>query len=233
MILSLLIGLVVGFVMSIPPGPISVAVIRQGIKGDFRSGLKIGIGASVMDILYALAAAFASSAIIVNFENFLSGHAWLELLFQIICVVLLVVLGLKYFTATTEDLQHSEEKEQVGESRAQKMGFSSPLMLGVLMGVMNLANPSFLPSLIAVAGFIQAKGWIVKSPAGSSLYAIGFGVGVFLWFLLLLRIILQLRHRLPTTYFTYIFKFAGGAFLLFAVILVVRVVVATKWDAVF
>lgn len=233
MVLSLLIGLVVGFTMSIPPGPISVAVIRQGIQGNFRSGLKIGAGASGMDILYALAAAFASSAIILNLEQFLRGHAWLELLFQLVCIALLIVLGLKYFTAGTEDLHHTEEKEQAGESRAQKLGFSSPVMLGILMGVMNLANPSFLPSLIAVAGFLQAKEWIVQSPGGSALYAVGFGIGVFLWFTLLLRIILRLRHRLPTTYFTYIFKFAGGAFLLFAVVLAFRVVFATKWDAIF
>lgn len=233
MVFSLFIGLVVGFVMSIPPGPISVAVIRQGIKGNFRSGLKIGAGASAMDVLYALAAAFASSAIILNLQKFLSGHAWLELLFQVVCIVLLLVLGMKYFTATTEDLHQSEEKEQAGESRAQKMGFSSPVILGVLMGVMNLANPSFLPSLIAVAGFIQAKEWIVQSPGGSTLYAIGFGVGVFLWFMLLLRIILRLRDRLPPTYFTYIFKFAGGAFFLFAALLAFRVIFATKWDAVF
>lgn len=233
MVLSLLVGLVVGFGMSIPPGPISVAVIRQGIKGNFRSGLHISVGASTMDVLYALAAAFASSAIIVNLRQFLNGHAWMELVFQILCIVLLIVLGKKYFNATTEDLQESTKKEQEEESRVERMGFRSPLMLGILMAVMNLANPSFLPSLIAVAGFIQAKEWILQTAGGSAFYAIGFGSGVFLWFMLLLRIILRLRDRLPATYFTYIFKFAGAAFILFAFILAFRVIFITKWEAVF
>ena len=233
MVLSLIIGLVAGFTMSIPPGPISVAVIRQGIQGNQRSGLQIGTGAAIMDLLYALAAAFASSALIVNLEQFIKGHAWLELAFQIVCIVLLVILGRKYISATTEDLQKSTDEELKQESKVQKLGFTSPYMLGILMGVMNLANPSFLPSLITVSGFVQTRGWVLSSAGGSMLYAVGFGAGVIIWFSILLRIILKLRDRLPTTYFTYIFKFAGGAFFLFAVILAVRVVIATEWGAIF
>ena len=233
MITSLLIGLVFGFGMSIPPGPISVAVIKQGIQGDFRTGLRIGIGASMMDCLYALIAAFASSAIIVKFQSFIAGHAWFELLFQIVCIVILVILGRKYFHATSDDLRHSTEEEEEREEKARKYGFTSAFMLGVLMAVMNLANPSFLPSLIAVAGFIQAKEWIDSTIFGSLLYALGFGTGVMIWFYVLLKLILRMRTRLPISYFTYIFKFAGGAFYLFAAILAVRVFVATDWGQIF
>ncbi len=233
LVLALIIGLVVGFGMSIPPGPISVAVIRQGIQGNMRAGLQIGFGATLMDLIYAFAAASASSAIIVNLAKFINGHAWLELAFQVVCIILLVVLGKKYITATTEDLQESTDEELKQESKVQKLGFTSPYMLGILMGVMNLANPSFLPSLIFVSGFVQAKGWIASSAGHNALYAIGFGAGVFIWFTILLRLIIRLRDRLPATYFTYIFKFAGGAFFLFAVILAVRVAIATEWGAVF
>ena len=64
MILTLLIGLVVGFVMSIPPGPISIAIIRQGIEGKSYRGSRVAIGAALIDVLYAFIAAVASSAII-------------------------------------------------------------------------------------------------------------------------------------------------------------------------
>lgn len=233
MVGSLLIGLVVGFGMSIPPGPISVAVIKQGVQGNFRTGLRIGIGASLIDCVYALIAAFASSALILEFQDFLAGHAWFELAFQIVCIVILLALGRKYFHATSDDLRHSTEEEELRENKARKFGFSSALMVGLLMGVMNLANPSFLPSLIAVAGFIQAKSWLAPGFWGNALYALGFGAGVFIWFYLLLRLILRMRTRLPVTYFTYIFKFAGGAFYLFALILAVRVFLATDWKALF
>ena len=233
MIGSLIIGLVAGFAMSIPPGPISVAVIKQGVQGNFKPGFHIGIGAAVMDCIYAMIAASASSVIIQKLQLFIAGHAWFELTFQIICIIILVLLGRKYFHATNEDLKHSTEEEEEQESKVRKYGFSSAIMLGVLMAVMNLANPSFLPSLIAVAGFIQAKEWLAPGVAGSALYAAGFGLGVLIWFYVLLRIILRVRTRLPVTYFTYIFKFAGAAFYLFAVILAVRVVLATEWGEVF
>lgn len=228
MVLALLIGLVAGFGMSIPPGPISIAVIRQGIQGKGRAGFQIGIGAAVMDLIYALGASFASSAIILNLRQFLAGHAWMEPTFQALCIVILVYLGKKYVKASAEDLQSSTDEELAQESRVEKLGFSSPFMLGILMGIMNLANPPFFPSLIAVAGFVQAKDWIA-GPAGNILYAVGFGIGVIVWFMLLLRIILKVRDRLPTTYFTYIFKIAGMAFFLFAGILLFRIIFATDW----
>lgn len=233
MIGSILIGLVVGFGMSIPPGPISVAVIKQGVQGNFATGIRIGIGASLIDCVYALIAAFASSALVLKFQTFLAGHAWFELAFQIACIAILIVLGRKYFHATSDDLRHSTEEEEERENRARKFGFSSAFMVGILMAVMNLANPSFLPSLIAVAGFIQAKNWLVNGLVGSGLYALGFGVGVFIWFYVLLRLIIRMRSKLPVSYFTYVFKFAGGAFYLFALILAVRVFLSTDWKSLF
>ena len=229
MVGSLLIGLVVGFGMSIPPGPISVAVIKRGVQGNFRTGIRISLGASLIDCFYALIAAFASSAIILKLQNFLALHGWVELLFQIVCIAILIFLGRKYFHVTPADLRQSTEKEEKRENQARGFGFSSAFMVGILMAVMNLANPSFLPSLIAIAGFVQAKHWIIPGISGSALYAVGFGLGVFVWFYILLRLILRMRTRLPVTYFTYIFKFAGCAFYFFAVILAMRVFIATDW----
>jgi len=228
---SFLVGLFLGFVMSIPPGPISIAVIKQGVQGNFRRGIRIGFGAAIMDSVYALIAAFASSAIVVRLAKFINGQPWMELAFQVVCIAILILLGRKYVRATTDDLRHSTEEEEEQETRVKKFGYSSAVMFGVLMGIMNLANPSFLPSLMAASGFVSAKGWILSGVAGSALFAVGFATGVFCWFYVLLRIILRVRTNLPMTYFTYIFRFAGIAFYVFAVILAVRVFLATEWKS--
>ena len=231
MIIAPIAGIVLGFVLSIPPGPISVAIIRKGIDGDRDFGRMIGIGAAGIDILYALIAAFASSAIITTLGDFLAGNAWFELVFQVVCIAILLYLGYKYFHATARDMQASTAIEEEQEDKAKKFGATSGVMVGVFMALMNLANPSFLPTMITVAGALHAEGILTSSPAVAVLYSLGFGAGVLLWFLLLLRIVVHMRTRMPLNYFTYVFKFAGGAFYLFALVIAVRVVVDTSWSA--
>ncbi len=229
MILAPLAGIILGFFLSIPPGPISVAIIKKGIQGEKKFGQMIGGGAAAIDILYALIAAFASSAIVTTLGDFVRGNQWFELLFQIACIIILALLGYRYFHATADDMadQNAEEEEQ--EEKARSLGAKSGLMVGVLMALMNLANPSFLPTMITVAGFLHAEGILSSNPLVNTLYAVGFGIGVFLWFLLLLRIVIHMAERLPLAYFNYVFKFAGGAFYLFGAIIAVRVAITTDW----
>src|SRR2546427_85667 len=101
MLTALLAGLVVGFVLAIPPGPIAVACIRQALEGQERAAVQLAIGASAMDIVYALMAAFASSALFVWLRSMVMTNAWSVLVFQVGCIVALVVLGLRYVRPTT------------------------------------------------------------------------------------------------------------------------------------
>ena len=101
MVTSLLVGLVVGFVLAIPPGPIAMACIRQGLAGQAREGVALVLGASAMDVGYALLAAFASSALAGAFWGMVMHNAWALLAFQGGCIVVLVVLGLRSCRSTT------------------------------------------------------------------------------------------------------------------------------------
>ena len=64
MITALCVGLVVGFVLAMPPGPITIACLRQALAGQTRKGVALALAASAMDIVYALLAAWASSALV-------------------------------------------------------------------------------------------------------------------------------------------------------------------------
>jgi arginine exporter protein ArgO len=79
MVTALLVGLVVGFVLAIPPGPIAMACVQQGLAGQAREGLALVLGASAMDIVYALLAAFASSALVEALWGLVLHHAWVLL----------------------------------------------------------------------------------------------------------------------------------------------------------
>ena len=82
MVTALLVGLVVGFVMVMPPGPIAMACMRQALAGHTKEGWALGLGAAVMDSGYALLAAFASSALVEALWDMMMHHAWALLAFQ-------------------------------------------------------------------------------------------------------------------------------------------------------
>ena len=193
MIGALLVGLVVGFCLSIPPGPIAIAVMRQALEGHPRSGLKLGLGGSTMDTLYALSALFASSAVILPLQNTFTGTPWLMLLFQGACIVTLIVLGTRYFKANVVQVAANAQQVLAHAERVHRIGFTSNYLMGIGISLTCLASPTFLPSLIAVAGFLHDKGFVDASFAQSAMYALGFGSGAAIWLLVVLRTVYTLR----------------------------------------
>src|SRR5207253_11465900 len=71
---------------------------------------------------------------------------------------------------------------------------------------------SDLPSLVFVAGYLGTAGWLGDDVAVRFVYALGFGVGSFLWFAVLLRVLHGMRARLTGRVTVGVNRFAGGAF---------------------
>src|SRR5438034_6633963 len=113
MLTSLLMGLVVGFVLAMPPGPLAIACIRHALAGQTRESVALALSASAMDIGYALLAAFASSALVGALRGLVTDNAWSLLAFQGGCIVVLVVLGLRFCRATgVAGLPLTEERDR-------------------------------------------------------------------------------------------------------------------------
>ncbi len=230
MLTALFVGIVVGLVLSLPPGPISVAVMRHALAGEFRYGLLIGVGAATMDTFYSLAAIFASTALIVAVKETVMSNGWLLLILQIAAVGVMVNLGFKYMKPTQADVQETARKEASSEARAEKIGGRRPYVVGIFMSVVNLPSPTFLPSLIAVATYLHANNWVDSSVTESVSYAIGFGIGAAVWFGTVLRTLHTVRTRISPTFIGRIYTFTGASFFLFAVVLVYNIVRTTSWE---
>ena len=226
MMTALLVGLVVGFVLAIPPGPIAMACIHQALAGQAREGVALVLGASAMDIVYALLAAFASSALVGALWGMVLHHAWALLAFQGGCIVVLVVLGLRSCRSTT----HGDAARARPEARSRPRGDASPYLRGVLIALTNLASPTFLPSLIFAMSLLQVRGWVGHEVGDHVMYALGFGVGGALWFVLLLRTLTHLRAKISPTVIPLMYRVAGGVLLLFAGMLTYHMVTTTAWS---
>ena len=212
--------------MVMPPGPIAMACMRQALAGQTKEGLALGLGAAVMDSGYALLAAFASSALVEALWDMMMHHAWALLAFQGGCIVVLVVVGLHYCRSS----RHGGAARARPEARGRLRGDVSPALSGVLLALTNLANPMFLPSLIFVMSLLQVRGWVGHAVGDHVMYALSFGGGAALWYVLLLRTVTHLRAQFSPTVLPMLARVAGGVLLLCAGLLTYTVVMTTAWS---
>ncbi len=230
MIAALLLGILVGFILSIPPGPLAVTVIKKSLEGRFVPAFMTGFGAATMDVVYTLAATFTSSALVVALSKLFLQHKWLSLLFQALCIVVLVVLGIRY-------LRQHYNVPATAQRPSEEPGLSkpsaSPFWVGVLIAFTNLASPTFLPTMIASVSYLHGEGLLERGFGESLLFSCGFGLGTTVWFLALVRFLIKERAKLSPNFITSIYKFAGGTFILFALVLAYKILVYTNWKTLF
>jgi threonine/homoserine/homoserine lactone efflux protein len=234
MIGALFLGIAIGFALCIAPGPIAVAFMKKAVVGEIKPAFMVGLGAATMDVVFNLLAAFASSAIVVSLSNLFVRNRWLSLMFQMLSVVVLVVLGLRYYrqrhVPTENDLM---AQEAVQEAKAKQYSHGSPFFLGVMLAVTNIATPTFFPSMVAAVSYLHAEGFLVRSVETNILYATGFGLGTVLWFGVLTRFFAKHRRKLSDGFVNTMFKIAGGTLLICAALLVYNILRGTEWATLF
>lgn len=233
MIISLLIGIAVGFVLAIPPGPVGVSVIRIALNNDNRSGILISIGASLMDFFYCLLAMLFTTAVFGSVQYFFDEYPFAMLLFQGCCVAAMLMFGLLQFRTPKFSSQTPEMANKATVSPLKRLMERSknggPFFLGIAIALANIANPTFLPSLAYTCMFVQHSNMIAVSPLDSVLYSIGFGIGNFAWMYILLRVLLHFKTRLSAEYTMRIQRFAGLTMIGVGTYLGYRVILFTKW----
>src|SRR6476619_4345643 len=50
------IGMISGFIISIPVGPVNLTIVNEGARRGFKWAMLIGIGATVMELIYCFIA---------------------------------------------------------------------------------------------------------------------------------------------------------------------------------
>ncbi len=167
-------GMLIGFSIAAPVGPIGVLCIRRSVADGTGTGLAVGMGAATADALYGCVAAFGLTAV----RNFLiGGKFWLGLLGGIF----LIYLGVRTMVSKPR-----EEAARV-EERSLLAAYFSTLVL-------TLTNPSTILSFIAVfagTGFGAAGNWISACVLVAGVFA-----GSALWWVILSSVTGLLRSRM-------------------------------------
>lgn len=171
-ILDIIKAFLVGFAASVPVGPVAILVVQKTLSKGYRAGFITGLGASVVDTLYAVIAVFALAAT----QEFLNAH---ELVILLAGGAILVGIGLSMALKDPFRKVRSD-----GTSKASATDFLQALF-------MTLSNPGAVFVMLALFAFFgitdnSPESWkvapILLSVAGGSVtywFLISWGLGRF------------------------------------------------------
>ncbi len=182
-------GLIIGFVIAAPVGPIGVLCARRTLMHGRRAGFISGMGAATADSLYGFIAAFGLTIV----SDFLTGH---QLWLRLIGGAVLCVIGLR--TLATEP----PKKQDFPKSLKRYAGMYTSTFL------LTLTNPMTIFSFAAVfAGFGLARA--SGSAASAGTLVLGVFLGSALWWLFLVGIFTIFKKRIRHHELQWVNRLAG------------------------
>ena len=176
-LIALLLGLLCGFIGSIPAGPTGALVFERGLAGRTREALLIGAGASVAESLYAVLAFLGFAAAAARFH-------WLLPASRIAGAVLL--FGLGFWFALGPGKSGAKHPP-----RAAKASGSS-LLLGFAV---TLSNPTLLVTWSATVTILHGTAGMPSDASSAIPFAAGVLLGICGWFGLLVWLLHRYRDR--------------------------------------
>lgn len=190
-------GVILGFSIAAPVGPIGVLCIRRTLTDGRRYAFVSGLGAATADTLYGGIAGFGLTIIS---SLLLSHHLWL----RSIGGAYLCYLGLKTFLSTPS------ESTTMNSPASLISAYTSTFFL-------TITNPMTILAFLAIfAGFGLAS--TPGSYSTASILVLGVFTGSALWWLLLSGGVGLLRSRLNLRSLWWINKLSGAIILGFGLL---------------
>ena len=228
---SLPLGIILGIVLAIVPGPVAVGAMKLSINSGERHGVLYSAGSGFMDFIFCLFAVFTTSAVMSAFGDFSSTHPLIIVSVQVLLVLGIVVYGLLQFReAKKSNRDEIEELDKSSNKMLENFKNRGPLFIGIGVALANIASPTFLPSLAYFTLQMQKLGLYDVNNFTNLLLSIGFGFGNFLWLYVIVRAITHYKNKFSDGFVGIMHKFAGYTLLCFGTVLGYRVFMITKWS---
>ncbi len=234
MIISIIVGFILGFILAIPPGPVAVTAMKLTLEKGAKHGKMVAFGTSIIDIFFALITVFATSFVVKLFSDITNYNPLLFLVFQILVIAVIMLFGLMQLKPKKQSIDLDTNSIHLrGLNFLNKIMTKGPFFLGAAVAFTNIANPTFFSSLSFVTLSVQKYHLIELTAASSIMFAIGFGAGNFTWIYLLVKVLARIKHRITDDVILKIRKFAGFTLIGFGTLLGYRVIAFTHWQDIF
>lgn len=186
--LLLIEGLVIGFSIAAPVGPIGLLCILRTLSAGRAAGLVSGLGAATADGVYGFIGGFG---VTVLARILIDHHVW----FRLLGGIFLVCLGLKYLLAKPEEkLSKTDKKSLLAD-------FGSTFVL-------TLTNPMTIISFGAVFASLGV-GTTLSTYRAATTLLIGIFFGSALWWVALSFGVSLFRTRIDANRLVWINRGAG------------------------
>ncbi len=181
-------GLIIGFVVAVPVGPIGLLCINRALSGGATYGLISGLGVATAD---AIAATIAALGLTLISNSLLGQQAWL----RSIGGVFLFYLGLRTFFT-----------KPAGQGTS--IPVNSLIRAYASTFLLTVTNPVTILSFVAILA-----GWGIQSLRGNFLGAGALTAGVFvgsaLWWVILALALLLFREKFTQAGLRWVHRVSG------------------------
>jgi threonine/homoserine/homoserine lactone efflux protein len=201
-------GFIAGFLASFVPGPINVAIINQGARQGFKWALMIGLGSTVMEVVYCGIAFAGFSALFTQ--------RLVKAILEVVSFLLMIFLGIKYLRAKA-----IEDHNPAADRIEQKLHPHSAFAIGF---VQVLGNPGVLLMWIALTASFVAHEWVEPNWRDKLICLTGVTVGALVWFMGLSYAISRKHRTFSRQTLLWMEHLSGVLLLIIAVILGARIV---------
>jgi threonine/homoserine/homoserine lactone efflux protein len=197
-------GLILGFSVAAPVGPIGILCINRTLNKSFASGFVSGLGAATADLLYGSIAGFGLSAV----STFLIDQ---KIWVQLTGLVFLVYIGIKLILKKDDDI----EFKPVTDNGLLKDYFSTLAL--------TITNPVTILFFIAVFAGLGLANTITGIQAVLQLI-LGVFTGSCIWWLFLSGLTMKLKTRINKSLLKWIDSVSGVLILFFGLLILINLI---------
>ncbi|WP_127716824.1 LysE family translocator [Halobacteriovorax sp. HLS] len=190
--IALVTGIIIGFLMCIPIGPINVWVINTHLKHSAARALSIAVGGSLMDFLYFF--------FILSGLSFITFGEQLVFWLKVFGIILIFCLGIKELTSKVTQIERKTEKESPN-------GLAAGFLLGV---VIYTSNPTLVVTMTALGATVKSFELFEMGRLNIFLVSLGLAIGSVLWFVFLIKLIDRFQEVIRNKYLNYFTKVSGA-----------------------
>jgi threonine/homoserine/homoserine lactone efflux protein len=172
-LIAALTGFVSGLLLSIPVGPVNLTIMNEGARRGFRWALLIGLGATVMEVIYCFIA-------FTGFASFFTG-GYVKAAMELFSFVFMLFLGLKFLLVKSvqEAVHLGAAADRIEARLGEKLKPHSAFMTGLVRVMGNVGVFAFW--IILAANFISRE-WVPADWRGKLSCVGGVALGTGLWF---------------------------------------------------
>ena len=202
--MAILIGVLVGFAVCIPPGPVNIVIISQTMKRGFLYGSAGGLLAATLDGTYCLLAVLGLAKVV----GYLNAY---QPVFKIVAVFILAGVAWRTFR----------------QSREYALPAAPPASARPYVGIffLYISNPSLYAFWLATAGFVTGHGYITGHKSVAYLFAAAVWTGCALWYFIMNHYVAKYHHLFSPKTYQRIFLALAVVLMVFSVLTAVSIFV--------